>query len=82
MSMCVRMCFLVPLIGLTIREPAAIVLSCPALHNVQCTSPPCLSAPCLFPSFQICNAVVVAHMLNATLVLPELDANDFWNDSR
>eukprot|EP00897_Mesotaenium_endlicherianum_P004298 jgi/Mesen1/3897/ME000208S02914 len=28
----------------------------------------------------ICNAVVVARMLNATLVLPDLDTNSYWKD--
>lgn len=38
--------------------------------------------PMVHFSPQICNAVVVARLLNAVLILPALDVNPVWNDDR
>lgn len=60
---------------------APFCCSCHRLERGRAILPLCTPLPPLL-LLQIGNAVVVARILNATLVLPRLDTNDFWNDSR
>lgn len=45
-------------------------------------SPVCPNLLFLFDCLQICNAVAVAGLLNAVLVIPEFEFHAIWKDSR
>lgn len=59
-----------------------IICNCLFQENVICGLGSFTYFHCFFPWEQICDAVAVAKILNATLVIPYFEVNLVWQDSR